>query len=315
MPTRTMAWVLPLLLCAVPPARAAEGREARQRLEGLERALSRPVPVYPGSKLDFQEAEERRCCAFVTGDAADQVGAFYQRSVKASVFDLPGLRKRYPEVTKGAALGQEPAGTTLRYVVLAEARDEQGRLALDALLIACAAGRCRYHFAAKRLLPADAHFQAEWASHFRAAQLPAGAAPRSALGKALPAGDLPGFTRQPVASEEGDAPSATVRWEKALDGGELAFYQLTLTDLALQKEGLADQVAAPPGTGFRKVKVNGAWPGIEELNLVDDGPGSGERRFALHGRYLVELRFEGRGSPVATFDRLCRELEADALPR
>ena len=157
------------MLAACPAALAQANTKAMEDLAALERTLSRPLPVYPGAKLDFEDATERHCCAFSTRDAVGKVTGFYERTVKATVLDLPGLLKKYPELAKTAALKEQPPGMTLRYVVLAEIA-EGGRRAVDAMEVVCAGGTCRFQVASKRLLPADQHFQDEWKAHFAQAK-------------------------------------------------------------------------------------------------------------------------------------------------
>lgn len=299
------------ILAACPAALAQANTKAMEDLAALERTLSRPLPVYPGAKLDFEDATERHCCAFSTRDAVGKVTGFYERTVKATVLDLPGLLKKYPELAKTAALKEQPPGMTLRYVVLAEIA-EGGRRAVDAMEVVCAGGTCRFQVASKRLLPADQHFQDEWKAHFAQASATGVTAPVQ-LAKALPLVDLAGFTREPVQTDEGDLPSVQLRWEKG--GGEGSSYVLNLADLKGAQEPLDDHLSTGGTAGFKKVKVNGTWPGVDLLQETGDGTYHAERRFVVHGRYAVELVYDGRGSPAATFDRLCKELKADALPR
>jgi hypothetical protein len=310
-----------LLLLASSAAPGGQGSsQIVEQLTELGRIMNRPLPVYPGARLDFEDATERDGCAFTTKDPVGKVTAFYERMAKATVLDLPGLLKRFPEMAKGAALQRQPPGVTLRYLVFAEV-GEGGRRAVDAMEVVCAGGACRFSIRPGRLLPADQHFGDEWRTHFAQAPVPR-SGPAAQLAGAVPLYDPPGFKRQPISADEGEVPSIQVRWEQGAGrqgedggGGEVSAYVLTLGDLKGRTELLGDHLSVQGASGLKKVKVNGAWPGVELIEGPNDGLYHGERRFVVHGRYAVELVYDGRGSPLATLDRLCKELKVDELAR
>lgn len=322
-PMRIALLVASLVPFAAGAKEPVDPADVPKQLGELGRIMSRPLPVYPGSQLSLDEPDRHFCCEFTTRDGIDKVTAFYQRAAGATVVDQPGLMKRFPDMNREVAdvtgmarevaAGKPGPGVTLRYMIFAEVSDGSRR-AGDVVAVACSGGTCRYGFLAERLLPQDRHFADEWEQRFGRGGAGRGGdgrgAAQSGFRAALPSMDLSGFTREPIEAQGGDVPSASVRWAR-----EEAFYQVAIYDLSRQREAVDQFLAVDPGSGLRKVKVNGAWPGVEATRPPENGVSSGERRFLVHGRYGVEVTWEAPGAPASTVDRLCGALDVKSLPR
>lgn len=124
---------------------------------------AQPIPVYPGSVLDVENAPAPQCCDFSTADSMQKVGAFYEKALGSPVMTIDEAAAKYPALSEDLARLKKliPAGVVYRALALPV--PEGGKKDAPQLFeLLGAAGLVNYTIAPESLSGQDIPFVAEF---------------------------------------------------------------------------------------------------------------------------------------------------------
>ena len=123
----------------------------------------RPIPVYPGAKLETEQQENGECCDFVTTDSFEKVIAFYEKQLKTRALDTKAIAAAYPALKQQLQMMEQqlPPNAQLRAFVVEEFT-VNGQKMPNFFEVIGSAGVVRFSIGDPALAGNDAQFAKQW---------------------------------------------------------------------------------------------------------------------------------------------------------